>query len=82
MSGVGDTGVIGDGKFIDYPALISIEKREKKKWEGEELRRVETKNVPEEVPEMRREVLHEETGRRFDPNAVYDLDLNTDSEEE
>jgi mediator of RNA polymerase II transcription subunit 4 len=43
---------------------------------------VETKGVPAETRETQREVVHEDTGRRFDPNAVFELDLNSDSEEE
>ncbi|RSH95027.1 hypothetical protein EHS25_000113 [Saitozyma podzolica] len=42
----------------------------------------ETKEVPAETRETQREVIHEDTGRRFDPNAVFELDLNSDSEED
>lgn len=43
---------------------------------------VEAKEVPAETRETQREVVHEDTGRRFDPNAVFELDLNSDSEED
>ena len=70
MSGVGQTGQVGDGTS---PPRIT--KARLTTTEGEEEDVIMAEQVPAQVH-------REEVGRKYDPDAVFTLDLNSDSDEE
>ena len=72
MGGVGDVGVIGDGKLSLQTSAETLIM-----FSGAEQGLVEPAMEVEE-PSVQRE----ERGRRFDPDAVFQLDLNSDESDD
>jgi mediator of RNA polymerase II transcription subunit 4 len=73
MSGTGQTGQIGDGQSLTFfsHGQIGTDCTENKQEDV----------VMAEVPSMA-QVHREEQARRYDPEAVFTLDLNSDSDDE
>ena len=70
MSGVGQTGQVGDGTSPPPITKASLTNAE-----GEEEDVIMAEQVPAQVH-------REEVGRKYDPDAVFTLDLNSDSDDE
>lgn len=79
MSGVGQTGQIGDGQSC----LLFISGRQDDVNERTCADWIESKEdvVMAEAP-VAVQMHREEQARRYDPEAVFTLDLNSDSEDE
>jgi mediator of RNA polymerase II transcription subunit 4 len=72
MSGIGQTGQIGDGQSMIASAVGGCA-------DGVENKQEDV--VMAEAP-MPAQIHREEQARRYDPEAVFSLDLNSDSDDE
>jgi mediator of RNA polymerase II transcription subunit 4 len=76
MSGVGQTGEIGDGTSLSYISYRCIYEIGADWTESKDVIMAEAQT--QAAPQIHRE----EHGRKYDPDAVFTLDLNSDSDDD